>query len=400
MHDYDRRTLLRAGLACGATGALAKTGWGTTTEQEERSLVLVQLSGGNDGLSLASPFEHDAYHSARPTLALGSNEVLPLDAGGAGLGLPKELSALHEIWNAGELAIVQGVGYPAPNRSHFQSFEIWHTADPRGRVSGDGWVGRLSASLWPAHDPNRVVHVGARPPYALHSRTHPPASFVTPKGYRWAGDGAEREAYEAAGRAPEKGTGSDVVEQLRKTLRDSQRSSRAIRSAAARYRPTVQYPDDAFAWALRDVAALVASDVGSRVFSVELGGFDTHRDQRRRHAALMRTLNGGLGAFCADLASHTKGRETLVLVFSEFGRRVAENGSKGTDHGTAGPVLALGAPVQGGLYGQMPSFAELDEGDLIHTTDFRSVYTTAIENWFGGNAESVLGGRYEPIAFV
>ena len=399
MHDHDRRSFLRAGLACGATAAFARTGWGAPRRRQadERSLVLVQLSGGNDGLSLVSPFEHDAYHSARPTLALGAGEALPL---GDGFGLHGELNSLFEVWNAGELAIVQGVGYPEPNRSHFQSFEIWHTANQRGRASGDGWVGRLSAELWPKHDPNRVVHVGARPPYALHSRTHPAASFVTPNAYRWAGDETEREAYEAAGRSPKKGKGTDVVEQLRKTLRDSQRSSLAIRSAAARYRPTVQYPDDAFAWALRDVAALVASDVGSRVYSVELGGFDTHRDQRRRHASLMRTLDAGLGAFCADLASHDKGRECLVLVFSEFGRRVAENGSKGTDHGTAGPVLALGAPVQGGFYGQTPSLDELDEGDLIHTTDFRSVYATAIENWFGADAESVLGARYDPIPFV
>jgi len=396
MPPTDRRTLLRAGLACGAS-ALARPVLARASAAE-RSLVLVQLTGGNDGLSLLVPFEDDAYHAARPELALSRDEVTPI---ADGLGLNGELIRLHRRWEAGELALVQGVGYPQPNRSHFQSYEIWHTADPRGRASGDGWIGRLAAERWPRHDPTRVVHVGSSPPYSLHSRTHPPASFVTPNAYRWAGDERARRAYEAAGREPRRGRrGSELVERVRQTLRDSQRSSAAIRAAATRYAPTVDYPDDAFAWALRDIAALLASDVGSRVFSVELGGFDTHRDQRRRHRNLMHTLDAGLGAFLADIAAHERGRECLVLVFSEFGRRVGENGSKGTDHGTAGPVLALGARVRGGLYGTHPSLTELDAGDLVFTTDFRSVYATVIERWFGAGAERVLGARYEPLEFV
>lgn len=401
MHDYDRRTLLRASLVCGV-GSLVPALVPARPRargpvRRERTLVLVQLTGGNDGLSLVAPYEHDAYHRARPTLGLGRDDVLPL---ADGLGLHGELRALGDRWNAGELAIVQGVGYPNPNRSHFQSFEIWHTANPRGRASGDGWVGRMAAHLWPRHEPNRIVHVGTEQPYSLHSRTHPAVSFVTPNAYRWAGDEHEHAAYEAAGREPRKGGGSELVERLRQTLRDSQRSSTAIRAAAVRYRPTADYPDEAFGWALRDIAALIASDVESRVFSVELGSFDTHRDQPRRYERLLRTLDRGLGAFLSDLEAHENGRECLVLVFSEFGRRVAENGSRGTDHGTAGPVLALGPQVVGGLHGAHPSLEELDEGDLIHTTDFRSVYATAIERWFGGDAAAVLGQRHEPLAFV
>jgi len=391
-YTLDRRQALRAGLfGLGAMGLRTQLCAAPLLgpRAAQRTLLLVQLSGGNDGLSLVVPHGDDAYHAARPSLR--HDKVLALDDY---RGLHPALTRLRALYDAGHVAIVEGVGYPEPSRSHFTAFDVWHTADRRGRAAGDGWVGRLCAAAWSeSADPNLVVHVGGAAPYALHSSAHPPACVATPAGYRWAGDEGDVQAYEAAGETATEGAG-ESLEFLRKTLADGQASSRAIRAAAARYRPRADYPNDPFAAALRDVAALASAGLGTRVFSVEIGGFDTHSAQRGRHDVLMRRLDAALGAFCADLAGSAAAQELVVMVYSEFGRRVRENGSRGTDHGVAGPVLVLGAPVAGGLFGRHPSLAELDEGDLVHTTDFRSVYATLIEGCFGIAHERVLGTRY------
>jgi uncharacterized protein (DUF1501 family) len=237
----------------------------------------------------------------------------------------------------------------------------------------------------------RVVHAGGMPPYALHSRTHPAISFTVPAGYRWAKEPGSL----ADGKDPERRSKDDALGFLRGVMRDAQSSSEAVRQAAARYRPRVAYPDDPFADSLRALAALINSDVGGRVLSTSLGGFDTHNSEKNRHDTLMRRFDAGLGAFLDDLQSSEAGRNTVVMVFSEFGRRVAENGSRGTDHGTAGPMFVAGAKVKGGLHGAHPSLTKLDKGDLIFHTDFRSVYGAVIEECFGIPHERALGKRYQ-----
>ncbi len=351
--------------------------------------MILQLSGGNDGLSTVVPYADDAYQKARRTLRFEERECLRLDDY---RGFHPALERLHACFQEGNLALVEGVGYPRPNRSHFKSLEIWHTADPRGRSAGDGWVGRLCASAFGADArPNRVVHVGPDPSYAVHSSAHPAAVFSVPEIYRWVKNEGELERMEQDG---ESGSGEQALSFLRRRMREARDSSAAVRSAVARYATTVDYPGGSFGHSLRIAAALLDADIGTRVVSLELGGFDTHNDQRDRLGKLLRTLDQGLGAFLADLQRTESGRDTLVLVFSEFGRRVAENGSRGTDHGCAGPVFLAGAGVKGGLYGKHPSLIELDEGDLVHTTDFRSVYATAIEHVFGLDPATVLGGDH------
>ena len=355
-----------------------------------RTLVLLQLAGGNDGLSTVVPYADEAYPRLRRVTGIPASEVLPLDER---RGLHPELVRLHALFDAGDLAIVEGVGYPNGNRSHFKSFEIWHAADPRGRLAGSGWVGRLCAELYgEAAHPSRLVNVGSRIPYSLHSLQHPAASFRVPAGYRWIEGGEE-----LAGMEPEspESSGHSPLEAIRGVMHDARSSSAAIRQAALRYRPRVEYPGDVFADSLRVAAALIQGRIGTRVISVELGGFDTHNDQRGRHDALMRTLDGALSAFLDDLHGTDAGPRTVVLAFSEFGRRAAENGSRGTDHGKAGPVFLAGEPVRGGLYGESPSLEDLDEdGDPRFSTDFRSVYATLIDGWFGASHERVLGAEY------
>lgn len=406
----DRRTLLALG-AFGAGTLLTSRAQGAVklfasqalpAGRLARPLIVLQLSGGNDGLSTVVPYAEDAYHRARPSIAHTKDKVLVLDEY---RGLHPELKRLRAAFDKGQLAIVEGVGYPKPNRSHFESYDIWHAADPRGRALGQGWIGRACEKACEGDtNPNLVVHVGANVPYALHSTKHPAATFVNPAAYRWAGGEHETDAYAkasgamddgAAAEKPVRREGESSVEFLRRVMNDGHSSSLAVRRAAARYQTPIEYPrNDALATSLRDVAALVNSDIGSRVLSLELGGFDTHTDQRNRHDNLMRQLDGALGAFLADLGRSERGQAAIVLVFSEFGRRVAENGSRGTDHGVAAPLFVLGQRIKGGLHGKHPSFDKLDAGDLAHTTDFRSVYATLIERCFGIKHEDVLGAKF------
>jgi uncharacterized protein (DUF1501 family) len=405
MH-LDRRQLLGgAGALAGlaflgprALGAVRFSASPVFASAVPRTLVLLQFSGGNDGLSTVVPYADDAYARARRATRIDAKDVLALDDY---RGLHPALTRMRALYEAGKLAVVEGCGYPNPIRSHFKSYEVWHTADARGRAAGEGWIGKLVAAAWPDNrDPNLVVHIGRNVPYSLYSLTHPAASFATPTGYKWAGDEGQRSALEKGGEVCEHGEHemerepANNLEYLRKVLRDGQASSEAIRRAAIRYRTKAEYDVDELAQALRDVAALSVGQVGSRVFSVELSGFDTHSDQKNRHDGLMRRLDAALPTFLADIAGTEAGKETLVVAFSEFGRRVRENGSNGTDHGVAGPMFVAGEAVKGGLYGKHPSLANLDDGDLIHTTDFRSVYATLIQAWFGIDAQRVLGAKY------
>jgi len=382
-----------------------------------RTLVVLQLAGGNDGLSTVVPYADDAYHAARPTIAIARDEVLRIDDY---RGFNPALVKLRARYDAGKLAVVEGAGYPDPIRSHFKSFDVWHAADPRGRAVPEGWLGRLARVICEGSThPNLVVHVGGGIPYSLHSSTHPPVSFASPTGYRWAGPPSEREAFEQAAEretfggekppddrlaerpsgvsrgAPAPGRELSNLEFLRQVLADGQSSSEAIRRAAGRYRSPIEYPSDALGTALHDIAALIHGDVGSRILSCELGGFDTHTDLPARHPRLLRQLDAALGAFLEDLERSEPGRQCVVLVFSEFGRRVAENGARGNDHGTAAPLFVAGPAVQGGLYGAHPSLNDLDAGDLNFTTDFRSVYATLIERWFNVKHQRVLGQHFE-----
>jgi uncharacterized protein (DUF1501 family) len=420
MSRIDRREMLAscgaaAGLALlssraqGAVRVLASPA--LAPQGAARTLILLQLSGGNDGLDTVVPYADDVYQRLRPTLARKKSETLPIDEyRGLHAGLPK----LRKLLDAGRLAIVEGVGYPDPIRSHFQALDVWHTADHRGRDAGEGWIGKLcDAAFADNADPNLVVHIGANVPYSLHSTTHPPAAFVLPQSYRWAGDPSATAAYEKAGAGedgggggegkdekPKKREGESSLEFVRRVLADGQSSSQQVRRAVARYATSVDYPRDALGAALRDVAALLEGRVGTRVFSVELSGFDTHTDERGRHENLLKQLDAALGAFVEDLGRSEAGRNAVVLVFSEFGRRVAENGARGTDHGVAAPVFVLGHQVRGGLHGKHPSLERLDEGDLVHTTDFRSIYAAVVRRCFAIAPEKVLGARFEPVAIL
>ncbi|MFT7169014.1 MAG: hypothetical protein ACI80K_002150 [Paracoccaceae bacterium] len=416
---YPRRSVLQAGAAGLFLPSLVTESIGRSVQAIElpsgsSPLVMIQLSGGNDGLASIVPHGEDELFRLRKTTLNPKKQLLPIDDYRA---FNPKLGAFRSEFDAGRLAIVEGCGYPVPIRSHFRSMEIWHTGDHRGRASGDGWIGKLAEQAWgDAGEPDSVVHFGGRAPYSVHSSTHPAVAVASPTAYRWFG---EQDVYSMGGSAicenePDPGSsgvkkpapsgrhkGRDrALQLLRKTLDDATESSGRVRRAAASYQTDVEYPGSQLAASLRDVAALISGGVGTRVFSVLTGGYDTHSNQLVQHNRNMGNLGAALGAFMKDLRRSEAGKKAVVVVFSEFGRRVAENGSKGHDHGKAGPMFVFGAKVKGGLYGQHPSLTDLDDGDVAYTTDFRSVYATLIQRLFGANPVAVLGDEYPLLDLV
>ncbi len=397
--SFDRRGVLAAGAALGAGLLLprrARAWAGSREDAAPRTLLLLELNGGNDGLDTIVPYTDDVYYQARGRVGLAATDVLRLDDR---RGFHPLLPHTNELWKEGKLAIVEGAGYANPNHSHFTSQDIWHTARAGGRHSGDGWIGRLMATLY-AQDRSQphAVHVGQTLPYSLHSSTHPIVCFDSPPAYRWAENG-QAIAEVATKRAAEDKPmgGKSPLDTIRGIASNARVSSAEVRKAAAQYQPRVEYPRSDIGQDLKTAAALLASGIGVRVMSVTHYGYDTHEDQRRRHDILMGELDNGLSAFLKDVRGTAAGDNVVVLIFSEFGRRVADNASNGTDHGTAGPMFVAGTPVKGGLYGKHPSLQDLVEGDLIHTTDFRTVYASVLERWFGVESEPILGARFEAV---
>lgn len=403
MTAFDRRTLLAgtvslAALQLFARRAAAEEAPAAGAATPGRALVLLQLTGGNDALSSVVPYADDGYNRARSSTRIGADEVLKLDDY---RGFHPAWKRIKALWDDGRMALVEGCGYPGPSRSHFKSYDIWHNADVRGRDTRSGWIGRLAEHGFAQEtSPELVVHLGATAPFSVYSTARPPLVFATPATYKWTGAETEdlmeyrRMAQEdtdrLAGGKPLNGS-ERAIARLRGVLAEANASSARVRVAVARHRPAAAYPDTELGEAFRNAAALLDARIGTRVVSLETGGFDTHNNQRLSHDRLMQRLDDAIGAFFADLKGRAVEKDVTLVVYSEFGRRVQENGSRGTDHGAAAPVLVFGAGVKGGLHGKHPSFADLDAGDLRTTTDFRSVYQAVVADWFGADPRPVVG---------
>jgi uncharacterized protein (DUF1501 family) len=301
---------------------------------------------------------------------------------------------------AGKLAIVQGVGYPDPNRSHFESMDVWHTCQRKGTPRSTGWLGRfLDASQESAGVDAPAVHVGPeKQPLALAAERVRVQSFGSPESFRLQ-DGGSRQLGDAIrGLANGEMQPSDPLLGFLQSSRTSAlAASERIAEALRDYQTPVTYPDSALATRLKTIAQLIDAGLKTRVYYVELDGFDTHSQQAAAHAALLQQFGGAVRAFVEDVAHHGHADRTLVMSFSEFGRRVAENASEGTDHGAAAPMFVAGSRVRAGLVGEHARLDDLDDGDLKFHTDFRQVYATLLERWLGWPSKSVLGGEFKPI---
>jgi uncharacterized protein (DUF1501 family) len=369
-------------------------------------LIVLQLGGGNDGLNTVIPYADPAYRAARPTLAIPEPEVLPLSEY---VGLHPSMAALKARFDAGQFAIIQGVGYPNPNRSHFRSMEIWQTARPDA-YEPSGWLGRyLDANCCGDDRPASAANGGSSALEALTIGESLPRSFWTEHSLvpaisnlaayefqtdrRYPDDRTHRlEAFDACYAAPT--CRREYEEFLRRVGQEALVSSEELRKLSRSYQPAVQYPASALANNLKSVAQMIAADMGTRIFYVSTGGFDTHANQKNTHANLLKQVSDALDAFMKDLEEKGKADRVVVLAFSEFGRRVKENGSLGTDHGAAAPMFLLGHPVAGGLHSTYPSLTDLENGDLKMTVDFRTVYASVLRDWLGTPPQQVLGGDF------
>jgi uncharacterized protein (DUF1501 family) len=376
----------------------------TPAPEKDRSiLVLVQLAGGNDGLNTLIPFEDADYYRLRPTLGIARDKILRTSDTA---GLHPSCGAMHRLFEGGKLAIVQNVGYPNPNRSHFRSTEIWETASNSDQFAATGWIGRFldnACAGVPAdsHDPLAMHLTNGVPQSFTSANTHPTFGLVQGGGNRR--DNEEtRKLLEAMISRPgasaegEAGTGTF----LRQTLMDTLVTERKVQRIIGEYRPGSPYPGSPLAASLRNVAALVAARLPTRVYFVTLSGFDTHSNQAGQHAALLTQLSEALAAFQSDLESKQLDGQVTTMTFSEFGRRPSENESRGTDHGTAAPLFVMGSAVKAGMHGTPPSLKLERNQDLQFTTDFRRVYATTLERWLGCPADKVLPGRFEPVPFI
>jgi uncharacterized protein (DUF1501 family) len=367
----------------------------------EKVLVVVQLSGGNDGLNTVIPFADEAYEKNRIVLRIPKDQVLKIDSQ---LGFHPSLTGFHKLIEAGQLAVVQGIGYPNPDRSHFRSMDIWHTAKPEVEDKSDGWLGRcLDCTQRAAGADVPALHLGPSPsPLALASLKTPVPSIESLESFRLRGDGGalplpslSKLAEAARPDAPE------LLEFMRHSTLSAYASSEQVQEVLKHEREATGYPAFGLAQKLKQIAQLIDAGLKTRIYYVSLDGFDTHANQLAGHAALLNELSAGVSAFVDDLGRRGQLDRVLVLCFSEFGRRVRENASQGTDHGTAAPVFLAGGQVQPGMIGVQPSLTDLDrEGDLKFHTDFRRLYATLLAQWLGCPIEPVLGKSYEPLAVL
>ena len=367
-----------------------------------RILVVVQMAGGNDGLNTLVPYANGRYYDARPAVGIAERDVLPLNSQ---FGLHPSLAKLKELWDAGVLAVVQGVGYPNPNLSHFRSMEIWQTANLE-ESWGDGWLGRYFERVIDeeGHLMDGVA-VGNVLPMALRATGSEVAVVRDLETYQIKSDPGFPE--DAAARLdvlldlyasyPVK---VPYAALLANVANSAYKSSETLQAAVKAYQPAVDYPDTPIGNGFRLLSQAISQDLGVRVFHIGLGGFDTHASQSLTQGRLLRNLAEGVHAFYRDLEAHDKAQDVLVLTWSEFGRRVQENANSGTDHGTAAPLFLLGGQVQKGIYGETPSLSTLQSGNLRYTVDFRSVYASVLDNWLGAPSEEILGHRYERLPLV
>ncbi len=410
--NFTRRQFVRGGVTAFTFGFAAPQFLSELAFAQSggsRNLVVVYLGGGNDALSTLIPYGDADYYARRPTIAVPASAVLQIGTDRAGnvLGLHPALTGLKRIFDDGKLAVVQRTGYQNSSRSHFEGFDIWGTGNP-GNSQGTGWLGRYLDTLPSPIDPLVGWNTTRETPRPLVARTVGVPAITSPATYSFASPNAGAEAgFERAAALRISSHLPADRPHLSFVNSTAQAALGTLDRVAtvATYRPSVTYPNNGFGQALQAVAGAMNRQIGTKVFWVSTGGFDTHANQNPVNGAynnLMATVNGGLLNFYTDLKNQGLLDSTMVIVFSEFGRRITENGSNGTDHGAAGIMMALGGLVRGGLYGtaaklrQDPANPGLENsaGDVRYETDFRAVYARVLDEWLGSNSVNILGADF------
>ncbi len=411
----SRRRFLQTSL-----GSATAIGIGTSTPEmlaqaaraisktSERILVVIQMSGGNDGLNTVVPYADDAYRSARPKLAISAEEVLKCTDH---VGFHPAMSGLRELLESTQLTVVQSVGYEQPNRSHFEAMDIWHTCRRKEQLREDGWLGRfldVQASTTGGDVP--ALHLGReQQPFALISQNVrvPTLRDLAEFQLLGLGTGPNRQTLRRFldessmrtedGDQSEAAVDNPLLDFLQSSSTSALAASQRVTEATQDYTEASTYPQSELGRKLRTIAQLIEAELSTKVYYVQLDGFDTHARQADSHAALLRQWSEAVTAFIRDLDAHDHGDRVCVMTFSEFGRRVSENASEGTDHGAAGPMFLCGGGLRGGVVGPPPNLTDLADGDLKFQVDFRSVYAEILESWLGVESQSIVGGTFAPL---
>ncbi len=409
-YTLSRRDFLRLGVGAAAVAGVLPPAFARAVHAADAdataspygadtTLVVIQMQGGNDGLNTLVPYGMDGYHKVRAAIGISDDQILQITDR---VGLHPKLTSLFQRFQAGQVAIVQGVGYPKPDLSHFRSTDIWNTGVPDA-YTRDGWLADYLAA---ASNPNPLAAVsvtgGLSPALYGRGTTVPAMSSIQAYQFRtetrYPDDRNQRLSYVNW----VYGLGYPGLEEyVADTGASALTSAQQIQGAATAYQSDVKYPNFPLANSLKTVAQLIAANLGTRVYYVSFGGFDTHSGQPNTQSRLLEGFSDSVEAFLQDLEQLGQADPVLMMTWSEFGRRVQENGSQGTDHGTAAPLFVIGHQIQGGLYGDYPSLTQLDSNkNLQYTVDYRSVYATVIENWLGTDEQTALGAHYDKLAFV
>ena len=377
-----------------------------TTTRKDPVLVVLQMTGANDYLNTIIPYTNGHYRDARPKVGIPEDQVLPIDGE---LAFNPNMGPIKKLYDEGKVAIIHGIGYENSPRSHFRSMDIWHTCEP-DIVGTEGWAGRVIRDLDPnAENVLKGVNFGQGLPRALALRGVPITSVSSLESYgvlsSVPGVAAEAERAQILDRfarmyAPAIGTG-EVMDYLGQTGRDALQGADIIRTAPERYSSTVEYAETPIAKYLRDIAQVYLADLGTQVFYTQHGSFDSHFNQPPMHTKLWIDMSSAISDFFDDLKEHDAGDNLIMMLFTEFGRRVKDNGT-GTDHGAGGAAVVIGNKVKGGMYSAYPSLKpeDLTQGDLAPNYDFRGFYSTIIERWLGLDPVPIVGGKFEQMDFV
>lgn len=404
----NRRAFLRNTMATGGLvawglnvpGFLTRTALATPPTgkpgAKDTILVVIEMTGGNDGLNTVVPFKDQEYPRLRPTLKLPENQLKKLTDS---IALHPQMTGLADLLQDHALCVAQGVGYPNPTQSHFRSMDIWQTAAPVD-VLTEGWLGKALKAL-PGAPAFHLKNTNENSPLAVEGAPVRVPSITTLEEFQLqlgAASGADkknqREVIEGAVQPSSSAPG--LLDFVQRTAANTYASSKRLQEIGKNYQPKSPYPQTPLANRLRLAAQLIDADLGARVFYVSIGNFDTHANQGQTHAQLLGQLSGAMTAFFKDLAGHGHRDRILMMTFSEFGRRARENGSRGTDHGSAAPMLLVGGKVKAGIVGEHPSLTDLQQGNLKFHTDFRQVYAAILDNWLGVSSKDVLGGEFKP----
>ncbi|GAB3196169.1 uncharacterized protein (DUF1501 family) [Pontibacter aydingkolensis] len=392
--DFLKLSALASGMLFVPNFLHASQGMGLLGNSNGRRLVVIQLSGGNDGLNTVIPFEDDLYYKARPSLAINSGKVLQLQNG---LGFHPSLDKMRQLYDQGFLTVMNSVGYPNPDRSHFRSTDIWHTASASDEYLKTGWLGRyLDSCCTGSSAAHMALEIDDSLSLALKGEKYNGMAVQDVRRFYQASQ--DRFLKQMAKTHHHDAHEHHQVDYLYKTLINSQQSAEYLHQQVRAYRSNQEYPKGEFSKNLKTIAELITSGVESRVYYASLSGFDTHIRQEAQQARLLQELSEGLYSFVQDLRQHQAFDDTLIVVFSEFGRRVNQNASNGTDHGTANNLFLIGGKLQkAGIYNAAPNLADLDAGDLKHQIDFRNIYATLLQNWMQADAGAVLGGSFKAL---